>query len=51
MQIRKKKKAMNNALKRHLWPISREHHKCRVQMKFLVSVSIKLKIETCPRRY
>ena len=37
---------MNNTPKRHLWPLSRGHHKCRVQMSFLVPVSIKLKIYT-----
>ena len=28
---------------------SRGHHECRVQMTFLVSVSIKVKIQACPR--
>ena len=43
MQIRKKTKTMYNTPKRHLWPLSRGHHKCRMKIRFLVSVSTKLK--------
>ena len=39
---------MNNTPKRHLWPLTRGHHKCRVQMTFLVSVSIKVKHRHVP---
>ena len=42
---------MNNARKRHQWPSSRGHHKSSVQMTFLVSVSIKLKMQICPRQH
>ena len=31
---------MNNTPKRHLWPLWKGHHKCRVQMTFLVYVSV-----------
>ena len=47
---------MNNAPKKHLWPLSRGHHKCRLQITFLVSVSIKpkmsptIKKEKSPRK-
>ena len=44
MQIRKHKKIMNNKLKKYLWSLPRDHHKCRVQMTNLASVNIKLKI-------
>ena len=42
-----KQKTMYNASKRYLWLLSRGDHKCRVQMTSLVSVNIKLKIQTC----
>ena len=42
---------MNNAPKINLRFSSRGHRKSRVQMTFLVSVSVKLKLRTCPRLY
>ena len=46
MKIRKVKTMNNNMPKKQLWPLSRGHHKCRVQMTFLVFVGIKLKLQT-----
>ena len=36
MQIRIKQKTMNNKLKRLLWNLFRGHHKCRVQIMFMM---------------
>ena len=41
----------NKTPKRYSQPSSRGHREYRVRMTFLVSVSIKLKIQTCPRRH
>ena len=37
--------------KKYSRPSSRGHREYRERMTFLVSVSIKLKIQTCPRRH
>ena len=37
--------------KKYSRPSSRGHREYMVRMTFLVSVSIKLKIQTCPRRH
>ena len=44
MQIRKERTMSYS----HLWPLARGHYKWRVQMTFLVSVGMKLKIQTRP---
>ena len=41
----------NKPPKRYSQPSSRGHREYRVRMTFLVSVSIKLKKQTCPRRH
>ena len=47
MQIRTSKN-FDNIPERHLYPSSRGHHKCRVQMTFLVSGRIRLKCRHVP---
>ena len=41
----------NKTLKRYSQSSSRGHREYSIRMTFLVSVSIKLKIQTCPRRH
>ena len=45
MQI-KIEKNINYKLKNRLWPLSRAYDKWRVQMTLLVSINMKLKIQT-----
>ena len=50
MQV-KISKTMTKTPKKYSRPSSRGHRKYRVQMMFLVSISTKLKIQTCPQRH
>ena len=43
-------KNKNKTPKKYSQPSSRGHRECRVRMTFLIAVSIKQIIETCPRR-
>ena len=48
---KKYNQTMNKTPPKYSRPSSRGHRKYRVQMTFLVTVSIKLKIQTCFRRH
>ena len=50
MQI-KASKTKSETPKKYSRPSSKGHREYKVQMTFLVSFSIKLKIQTCPRRH
>ena len=50
MKIKKEQKTVNNTPKK-LSFLSRGHHKRKVQMTFLISISTKLKIQMRPRRH
>ena len=43
---KEKSKTINYKFKNHLCPLLREHHNRRVQMAFLVSVSVKIEIKS-----
>ena len=48
MQKREERKIMNDKPPKHLWPLSRRHHKCKVKMTSLVTISINLKKKYVP---
>ena len=44
----RKEEILNYEPEKHLWPLSSEHHKWRVQIKLLMGVGMKTEIERCP---